>query len=652
MESFYQARVSITQIPFIKDQKEIIAQLTAKNNQVKLMEMSWLCNPFMNHEVYCAEVSLSEEFSWSFLFNGYTYNDALVKAQKFLEHLNEKFPGLDGEISVTLVKEEYLIERKEFYEISLPHPDYIKPISLFTKIIRIYWSKHRINILAYFFWQQTDAVDDYRNNQRFKISDYKFKVYFQLQDATKFRYILEYLVSDIANMSFESAKFLESPPDIWRNIMKMNVFWQNRLGERTGRFFNVVANKIPEALKFQIVVPWFLDFYLWEDIRLPSVHLPHSEIIHSLPFSTEDARYLHLGHIVKNGVVSSRPALLEIKELTKSMLIAGIPGVGKTRLIYQLSTELHEKAPQVGLLYLNLGKGGQEQFYRADVVLKYGDPAFRIPYFVIGQEREKAMAATASYIMASLGLMNPMDKLLDLVINLFFLRDGSLPPLQSLIEGLLDYLEKNPYHAKFQHSMVRALKNRISILAVESKLIDALELYPNLGPPDWLKKWFRGRSYYIDLYKCKDYTKWLLTNAILQAIVTLTPDMESPMLKNVVFIDEAHHITAKPKYQPYNDDKTIARGEMEKIFTTLLQEFRSKGLGFVLADQMPSNLYECVSNLPSLKILFHLGDECIEKFHKSPKEKAYLGSLRTRHAYFKNSSIGEEYEFRTNTIEE
>jgi len=62
------------------------------------------------------------------------------------------------------------------------------------------------------------------------------------------------------------------------------------------------------------------------------------------------------------------------------------------------------------------------------------------------------------------------------------------------------------------------------------------------------------------------------------------------------------------------NDFNIAKEQLEKVFNSLIREFRSKGLEFIIADQTPSDLFYSTIKIPNLKILFRLGEDCIKKF--------------------------------------
>ncbi|GAH95298.1 unnamed protein product, partial [marine sediment metagenome] len=77
-----------------------------------------------------------------------------------------------------------------------------------------------------------------------------------------------------------------------------------------------------------------------------------------------------------------------------------------------------------------------------------------------------------------------------------------------------------------------------------------------------------------------------------------------------------HQIMERAKISPhYYDVEAITRDQLEKVFKNLLNEFRARGLAFVIADQEPHKLFDDVATSPSLKILFRLDGSSSKLFN-------------------------------------
>ena len=99
---FWQGRVKITQIPSILDTQEFVSHRPFTNDLVKI-DMSWLFDPFLDQTIYGLELTLNKTFSSIFFMNSRTESGALKKGYSFLMSLEERFPGLTGDVSALLV---------------------------------------------------------------------------------------------------------------------------------------------------------------------------------------------------------------------------------------------------------------------------------------------------------------------------------------------------------------------------------------------------------------------------------------------------------------------------------------------------------------------------------------------------------------------
>jgi len=130
-------------------------------------------------------------------------------------------------------------------------------------------------------------------------------------------------------------------------------------------------------------------------------------------------------------------------------------------------------------------------------------------------------------------------------------------------------------------------------------------------------------------------------------IKTLTSHLEADVLHNLIVIDEPDPILAKALSTSPYDDMVIAKERLEIVFKELLEEFRSRGIAFILIDQEPSSLFKCVSKSPALKIVFRLDLENGRCLTLDEKELNYIKNQKKRYALFFNGATGEEYIINT-----
>ena len=179
----------------------------------------------------------------------------------------------------------------------------------------------------------------------------------------------------------------------------------------------------------------------------------------------------------------------------------------------------------------------------------------------------------------------------------------------------------------------------------EDKIQNVLRLTGSL--PKWVDDWLSGKNIFLDLSKSSKFVKMLIVNAIFQLVRTVTKDREAEELKYLIVIDEAHAILEKPITTNSDDADFIMKEQMAKIFSELLKEYRSRGVGFVIADQSPARLFDDVASQPSIKILFRQDSPNNLLFSEDPMERQILTELPNRHASVINGATGEKYLIKT-----
>ena len=215
------------------------------------------------------------------------------------------------------------------------------------------------------------------------------------------------------------------------------------------------------------------------------------------------------------------------------------------------------------------------------------------------------------------------------------------------------YYEEHRYDATFQQRIQTAINNRVIPLVSDAKFEKCMRRRvfndSTLLLPQWFLDWRNGKKVILDYSMCDDYVKLVISSAIFQMIFTLTHKVNG--LTHLIVIDEAHVILGEPRDQHFDSDISLAKKKMGKIFESLLEEFRSRGLSFIIADVIPSNLVLPVTELPNLKILFCMGENSIRRFTTIFDDHKFLMLLEPRHALVLNGNNSERYAIKTITVE-
>lgn len=258
---------------------------------------------------------------------------------------------------------------------------------------------------------------------------------------------------------------------------------------------------------------------------------------------------------------------------------------------------------------------------------------------------DKHLQELATYLCASLGLKNVFEKIFFSSAKAIMATQGNMPKyFLTILKSVEVYIRRNPYGKDLQGNFLQALRNRINVFN-DTKIQETLSNSQEL--PNWIKNWKNGQNIFLDLSMCNKFVKLLIVNAILQLIRVLTKDQEIEKLNQVIVIDEAHEILEKPITSNPDDTDFIMKEQMAKIFSKMLKEYRSRGVGFIIVDQSPSRLFEDVPSQPSIKIIFREDYPNNSLFTEDPEERQIITQLENRFALVNNGAIGEKYLIKT-----
>jgi len=573
---------------------------------------------------YGLEICVNKKVEITFFTKAKNKLEAQEIGHTWLTFLKSNFEGLDGEIHLIPIDNGTLIKYDKFkiLEINLPNGFLKYQINIIENFVKLFYLYKDLSIKLYLFWKrELKSNNEFSNlyNLRFFIV-YNEDLYDDL-DFSELIGILKFLCIKIETIKGTRA-YLVKNSTLHKKLFEMNVFKDE---EQYSTFTRDNIN-----LDFPKILPL---------PRIPKLDLENVRYIDINEKYLKQA--LDIGLHIKDGIITNHKTYLLIDKLVQDLVIFGKSGSGKTYFLVQLVKQIAKKSPETGILILNVAKQSQEVYFQNFNILKYGDKGFSIPYFTEGASMEKSLLETASYICASLGLKNLFEKLIYYTETSFIKVKGKLPDdIIKLLKSVERYLGSNTYGKEVQSNLMQALKNRINVLN-DDKLRNILKTNDNL--PEWIIKWLNGENYFIDLSICNKYSKYLLVNALFQLIRSITSDFEKEKLKNLIVIDEAHAILEKPITNNSDDTDFIMKEQMAKIFSELLKEYRSRGVGFIIVDQSPSTLFDTISSQPSIKVIFRVDYPNNLLFSEELNERQMLTQLPNRLALVNNGTTGEKY---------
>ncbi|MHA1492151.1 MAG: ATP-binding protein [Promethearchaeota archaeon] len=632
---FWQARIRITQAPIPIEPITILENEVPKyQDPVKFR--SFLNDPFGNNpsRTYGLEITANDKIDFVFFTKTESKDEAIELGHAWLTDLKHEFLGLDGVVEVRAITIDYNNGGKwdKLEEIILPRGIFKQRLNIIERFISAFYYNRRHEVQLILLWKRKslekntiEPITDIYSLKIFVSHDTKI---INKERRLKLKGILRFIFMDIENRQGNRV-IVETPSVITRlNVIKGNVF----------KYKGEPANVTKESVNF--------DFP--EHLPLPRMPILENENVRYIDLSEDFKKLaLKIGYHVKNGVITDHVTYLPINKLPQDMAIFGKSGSGKTYFLVQFMKELLKKAKDIGILILNVAKASQEIYYKDFKIMKYSDDEFRVPYFIKGEEHsiEKYLQETATYICASLGLKNVFEKIIYRSEVGLMEINGKLPEFfNDLLRAVENYMNKNKYGPEEQANLMRVFRNRMNVFD-EEKIQNVLKLSKEL--PKWIIHWMNGENIFLDLSMCSKFIKLLIVNAIFQLIRTLTKDIEAEELKHLIVIDEAHAILEKPITTNSDDADFIMKEQMAKIFSELLKEYRSRGVGFIIADQSPMSLFDDVASQPSIKVIFRVDHPNNLLFSEDVKERQILTQLENRIALVISGATGEKYLIKT-----
>ncbi|MBA7689989.1 hypothetical protein ES703_98508 [subsurface metagenome] len=578
------------------------------------------------------EINAGSKIEFVFFTKTKSKNEAIKLGNAWLSNLKFRFRGLDGIIEARQINNHNLKEKEELelLEIILPEGLITHKINVIERFINAFYYKNSQSIKLILLWQRQKRP---KNNPEGS-NTYKLRIFITYElgnlnnkNHLKLKGILNFLSMEIETTAGKRASIVKS-----LNVSNLKIL--------EGDVFNTSE----EDLSAVIIEDVNFDFP--ENTPLPRLPILNHENVRYIDLNEDfKKKAIEIGRHIKTGVITDHKTYVPINKLSQDLVVFGKSGCGKTYFLARFIKELSNKAKDVGILILNIAKSSQEIYYQDFSTVKYSDDEFRIPYFFEGQYLEKCLQETATYICASLGLKNVFEKIIYRTAIAFIKKNEKLPELLgTLLTGVENYVKSNPYGDDVQANLLQALRNRIKVFS-EDKVQNVLKLTKDL--PKWFKDWLEGKNIFLDLSMCNKFTKALIVNAIFQLIRTNTKDTEIEELKHLIVIDEAHAILEKPITRNSDDTDFIMKEQMAKIFSELLKEYRSRGVGFVIADQAPARLFDDVASQPSIKVIFREDYPNNTIFSEDPFDRQILTQLENRLALVINGATGEKYLIKT-----
>ncbi|TES98133.1 MAG: DUF87 domain-containing protein [Promethearchaeota archaeon] len=638
----YQSKINITQVLPSEEKKIISSQEYALNRQ--LTDTSWLYDPFGDYLTYGVEFNLGKCFSWTFFLFAETIEMAEELGGALLYNLQERYKGLDGQVSVYPLYSKFLEINRNLYELILPSNSPLK-LHLLRKIINYYKSPQKKMDATFFILWKRDNLQVSPEPLKFMLRTFvslnpnpDFPMDLEEQ-GLKIKAILRYFVSDMSIPPYQKAECEFVHPSFWRNILMSKVF------PKKPKYGPLPREFLPHYIK-----PYLIDFGIPPEMPLEKPPILENRNIVNLAINKNDPNYVYIGDKMNRGVLSTESTLIAIDSLTTHLNIFGKTGTGKSTLIKILLHTIYRKRPDVGILILNFVESDLEDYYPMAEVYKFPSKKFRLPYITPFNRTMISIKETSNVFAACLGLKHLGPGIFSETLRHLYSKYNKFPgTIKKFFYCVDDNMKAKSWEPEFKQHIRATFKRRIGELFYRDDLEATLNLIDDAWEniPGWFKKWKDGGFVIIDLTNCVEEEQHLIGMLILNMIDNLIPiDKEkSNRLKYLLMLDEAHRLLGKPGDSHPDSPEFIMKNKTNSFYTRIVNECRSKGVGIITAEQHAYLLHGIAIDSARMKILFQLGYPSNQIFTGIRSEREMLLTLQERYALVITNN--ERYLMRT-----
>lgn len=400
-------------------------------------------------------------------------------------------------------------------------------------------------------------------------------------------------------------------------------------------------------------IPIFSNMYTSEEVAF-FVRLPKRDAIgfdnHVMPYfevSREQTGGLLIGDIVRHNTAVGKYHL-PVEDMNRHIFISGMTGAGKTNTLQHILMELSE----INIPWLCIEPAKTEYFS----LYKYGvnslkivvagskdNPLFINPFEPINKEISLQTHIESLYaaLISSFTWVSPLPYILENCLYRVYEECGfdleepnnckeiSKYPTIELLYAIIPMVVKEMgYAGRMEQDIISSMRSRISTLRKGTKggilnVDKSMDLEQLFQVPTIIE---------LEQIGDNDVKSFIMSMLMimLREYRMNKPDSQLEV-KHFLVIEEAHRLLKNiPLSSGENGDP---KENGVRFFTDMLNELRSKGQGFIIADQIPEQLAPAVLKNTNLKICHRLVSRSDAKLvgdtiHASDEQISYMSNLK------------------------
>ena len=345
---------------------------------------------------------------------------------------------------------------------------------------------------------------------------------------------------------------------------------------------------------------------------------------------------LSIGNILDSGEITSNTYNIDSNEFNRHCLVVGLTGSGKTNTVKSLICGL-TKGKNLPFMVIEPAKKEYWELYKLGYpnlqVYSVGSSESNAHTFCINPferpvctqpDGKKLSVPIQTHIdfvyaafKASFIMYTPMPYVLEKAIysiyedcgwdihnNINIRGEEIYPTIEDLYFKIPKVVTAMGYDAKMRNDLIGSLQARINSMRIGSKG-DTLNVYRSFS----MEKLLQG-NVVVELEDIgDDDIKAFIISLLLVNLLEYRRQQEDSQLevKHLMLIEEAHRLLKN--VQSGTGENADPRGAAVEFFCNLLAELRSKGQGFIIADQIPTKLAPDLIKNTNLKITHRTVDE-------------------------------------------